>query len=1239
MPYVLTFKVDKSSQTRMKAAFDSTTNAAKRLDDALSAISKVRNIDTKALAEIAQKTGLAYDTVKKLSVAIQRAERISAFNSIASQANLSTLELAKLRMEAEGLSGGFDALKRGAGDAKLAIAGVSAAALAAGKVCLDATLQVDRLNKAYTSVMGSEQAAGNQLAYIYDVTQRLGLEYQSTAEGAKNFFASAKGTDLEKSMNSIFEGVLAAGSALSLTREQMDGVFLALSQIASKGKLSMEEVHQIAERFPGTFQMIATALNVTQAELTDVIASGKIMANDMLPSLGKAWKERYGDKAVEAAKGVQGALNRINTEWGLLKASLIDTNVAANSLNSIADAMKNIGELPDLVGDYSTEIATLASLAVAIKGVSTARTVAEGIRKTSIANAVKEQGVYQALIDKVASYDTALQRKVETDKSAAAAALDAANAERTRLEREKMLLMAHEKRADALAARVVGTEKEERAEKVLASTRARLSLVNDQLAASEKRAADASAALSKSVTASQVFRSAGSNLLAFLGGPWGIAFTAAAAGVTYLTTRQDEASSAAEKHVAAQKKLQEQIEEATTAINKQGATLSELERINFAAKQKKEMAEYKEQAKAVTQSLRDMLSSYEQFRSAVEVNGTGAVAFFADEYEQVKNIFHAFSEGSLSAEQLKQALNELREETVKAHGENNMLVRSLDDLLNTKDGVVFGLADMASRMLGLGDAAATAANKVQIAKSIIASPWVLNTGKAEEAIADIEKAIRGMQAERKGIGYAKGMINLLPNIEPEKISKAISAYQSSGLEGFIGELGDAFHYLNGEQQKNLILLVDASVAYKKESDALKNWRDSQKNNGKSAAISQADYTGELERTRQVINSLQQQLELDKTEDLARAKIRIEEQYQAALSKTNEELAKQVAQGKLTRGQADTLQAEKNKAAELQKQVSLRDAEQKAQERQYKDLQTAADFFRELGDLSGEYGKSLEYQNKVLEHEATIYRDTLPAAMQPYVNEWLRLKQLQNSREGWDGARRAVQSFYSDATDYGAGFESATSNLLNNLGNTFELTTDGMRVNWESTMYGMYNDFLNIFMRRVVASIADSGMSWVGSLFGGTGSVVNAVSSETAISGIAGNLSGVSFFKTKHRGGMVEEAGFSRMASPSVFLNAPRFHSGGMPGLRPDEVPIIAQTGERVLNREQTRAYNAGLSAGGGSLSPQNINITVELENKSGQPLQASQGAARFDGRKWVVGVVIDAYQNNEMNMRNVLSMR
>ena len=1121
MPYVLTFKVDKSSQSAAKAALDSTTNAAKRLDDALSAIAKVRPMDTKAIAEVAQRTGLAYDSVKKLSDAIQRTERLKAFDSIASQANLSTLELAKLRMEAEGLGGGFEALKRGAGEAKLAIAGVSAATIAAGKVCLDATLQVDRLNKAYTSVMGSEQAAGAQLSYIYDVTQRLGLEYQSTAEAAKNFFASAKGTDLEKSMNSIFEGVLAAGSALSLTREQMDGVFLALSQIASKGKLSMEEVHQIAERFPGTFQMIATALNVTQAELTDVIASGKIMANDMLPSLGKAWKEKYGDKAIDAAKGVQGALNRINTEWGLLKASFIDTDVAASGLNSIADAMKSIGELPDVIGDYGTEIATLASVAAAIKGVSAARTVAEGVRKTSMANAAKEQGVYQALIDKVASYDTALQRKVEVDRSAAAAALDAANAETTRLEREKMLLVAHEKRADALAARVVGTEKEERAEKVLASTRARLSQVNDQLAASEKKAAAASAQLSKSVSSFQVLRSAGSRLLDFLGGPWGIAFTAAAAGVTYLTTRQDEASAAAENHVAAQKKLQEQIKQATSAVNQQGVVLSELEKINFAAKQKKEMAEYEQQAKAVAEALHSIYQEYAQSDNYESfVNGLDALA---DQYAQLKNIFQSFGEGSLSAEQLKQALEQLRAETVKAHGENNVFVRSLDDLLNTKDGVVSGLADMASRMLGLGDAAATTANKVQIAKSVMASPWVLNTGKAEEAIADIEKAIRGMQAERQGIGYAKGMVDLLPKVEPGKISKALSAYQSSGLEGFIGELGDAFHNLNGEQQKNLILLADASVAYKKESDVLKAWKDSQKDSGKSAAVAQADYNGELERTRQAIDSLQQQLGLDKTEDLARAKIRIEQQYQATLSKTNEELTKQVAQGKLTQGQADTLKAEKDKAAELQKQVALRDAEQKAQQKSIRLAEGQLKFYKELGELSGDYGQSLTLQNRLIEKQAKEYREVYKISDE-LVDKWVELQKLQVSQDPFDGAYRGLLKFSAEYADSGKQWESITYSFARDFNDAtrdmFDTFLDTGRVSFASLERSFYQLLKNMayqaLVQPVVLSIVGGvqqgvyGMTTAGGGAGGgvglnslTGLPVSSILPESVTSGISG----------------------------------------------------------------------------------------------------------------------------------------
>lgn len=65
---------------------------------------------------------------------------------------------------------------------------------------------------------------------------------------------------------------------------------------------------------------------------------------------------------------------------------------------------------------------------------------------------------------------------------------------------------------------------------------------------------------------------------------------------------------------------------------------------------------------------------------------------------------------------------------------------------------------------------------------------------------------------------------------------------------------------------------------------------------------------------------------------------------------------------------------------------------------------------------------------------------------------------------------------------------------------------------------------------------------------------------------------------KHSGGMAG-AGMRRMIpaamAAALFAGAPRFHSGGIAGLNPGEVPAILQTGERVLNRQETAAYQTG----------------------------------------------------------------
>lgn len=378
---------------------------------------------------------------------------------------------------------------------------------------------------------------------------------------------------------------------------------------------------------------------------------------------------------------------------------------------------------------------------------------------------------------------------------------------------------------------------------------------------------------------------------------------------------------------------------------------------------------------------------------------------------------------------------------------------------------------------------------------------------------------------------------------------------------------------------------------------------------KSAAVSQADYNGELERTRQTIDSLQQQLGLDKTEDLARAKIRIEQQYQATLSKTNEELTKQVAQGKLTQAQADTLKGEKAKAAELQKQVALRDAEQKAQERQYKDLQTAADFYKELADLSGSYGQSIEYQNQLIEHQAQLYRTSgIPEAL---VQQWEALKKLETARDPWSGFARTTNKYFADATNW-------AERLGSIWGNTMDGMTDALT---EFCMTGKlnFNDLANSFIQQVIRmqmQAAVSGLfkgmtSFVGELFGFGGNMDSLVDTATsamqAIPGIG------------HSGwyvGRETPADGFRSVPAMAFAGAPRLHSGG--GLfRSDEYPAILQRGERVLNRDETAAYHAGMQAGGyGGSQVVVVEPQVHIENNTASTVRTetsmSGGVPRID---------------------------
>ncbi len=107
----------------------------------------------------------------------------------------------------------------------------------------------------------------------------------------------------------------------------------------------------------------------------------------------------------------------------------------------------------------------------------------------------------------------------------------------------------------------------------------------------------------------------------------------------------------------------------------------------------------------------------------------------------------------------------------------------------------------------------------------------------------------------------------------------------------------------------------------------------------------------------------------------------------------------------------------------------------------------------------------------------------------------------------------------------------------------------------------------------------------------------------------------------HTGAMVGKWRVRRSVSPLLFGQAPRYHTGSPRlGLRPGEHPAILKDGERVLNEQQNKLWEAMLK-GGGKDGQAGLNVEINIENRGGSSLQAGIEDVRIDGAKLVLNLV------------------
>lgn len=159
---------------------------------------------------------------------------------------------------------------------------------------------------------GDFAKTAEDMDFLRRTADRLGVDLGTLAQEYSKFSVATIGTNLEGAKTrKIFLSVAEAARVNRSSNEELSGVFVALTQIVSKGAVQMEELRQqLGDRLPGALQIMADGLGVTTAELIKMLEAGQVTSEALVP-FAEELDKRFGPGLGEALAGTTVALGRL----------------------------------------------------------------------------------------------------------------------------------------------------------------------------------------------------------------------------------------------------------------------------------------------------------------------------------------------------------------------------------------------------------------------------------------------------------------------------------------------------------------------------------------------------------------------------------------------------------------------------------------------------------------------------------------------------------------------------------------------------------------------------------------------------------------------------------------------------------------------------------------------------------------------------------------------------------------
>lgn len=267
---------------------------------------------------------------------------------------------------------------------------------------LDANVQLESMRRTLAITTGSLTEASRQIEFLRTTADKSGIAVGEISESYKRFAVSMQQAGISaQTTESVFAAVTRATGVMGQGSERAALALEALSQMAGKQTVSMEELRQqLGDSLPGALKIAADGMGLTVKQLTQMTEAGQIMAADMLPALADQLSKTI-SKGTADVEGFGASWARVKNLMTLAAQTIGDTG----AMDALGVALRGVGVI---AGSVAMGVST--TLDIVFTGVKQLATLTAGVVHGDLKGALEESGrLGDQFIERQARFGRAIQ--------------------------------------------------------------------------------------------------------------------------------------------------------------------------------------------------------------------------------------------------------------------------------------------------------------------------------------------------------------------------------------------------------------------------------------------------------------------------------------------------------------------------------------------------------------------------------------------------------------------------------------------------------------------------------------------------------------------------------------------------------------------------------------------------------------------------------------------------------------